>query len=167
MMGREVKRVPPINQDAFWALVDRSAGESGCWPWTGRVNHSRDGRGVFDIGRQWRYAHRVAWLLTHGSWPTPQANHHCDNTICCNPAHMYAGTQAQNVADCEARHRRAPQAGSFNGRAKLTADQVREILSAYVPGSRGERSASVIGRRFGVHRHTIQLIGKGELWAAK
>lgn len=32
--------------------------------------------------------------------------HRCDNPPCCNPARLYLGTQADNVADMTARRRR-------------------------------------------------------------
>jgi hypothetical protein len=34
--------------------------------------------------------------------------HHCDNPPCCNPLHLYAGTQRQNIHDAIARGRFSP-----------------------------------------------------------
>lgn len=46
-------------------------------------------------------AHRVAWFLEHGYYPKPpyQVNHHCDVPVCCNPDHLYEGTQEDNMQD--------------------------------------------------------------------
>lgn len=82
----------------FWSRVDRKS-DSECWLWTaatcgGRYGYIRiHGRGVM--------AHRFAWELANGrEIPLDrQINHHCDNASCCNPAHLYLGTQAQNVLD--------------------------------------------------------------------
>jgi hypothetical protein len=32
-----------------------------------------------------------------------QVLHKCDNSRCCNPKHLYIGTQSQNIRDCVAR----------------------------------------------------------------
>jgi hypothetical protein len=85
----------------FWGNVDKSAGKKGCWPWTGRTN--THGYGVLwypgmkmDVG-----AHRVAFLLS-GRKVTeekPMVIHSCHNRLCCNNAHLDAGSHRDNMAD--------------------------------------------------------------------
>src|SRR3990167_3267583 len=75
-----------------------------CWPWTagtisygyGQFNAGRDASGRQDT----RYAHRVAFQIATGIDPCDAVvMHSCDNAVCCNPAHLTLGTQAENVHD--------------------------------------------------------------------
>jgi hypothetical protein len=78
-----------------------------CWPWRGAT--SRDGYGVVRLGRGRRrrlvYAHRLAYALAFGSPGRLQILHTCDVPACCNPMHLRAGTQRDNVHDMIAKGR--------------------------------------------------------------
>ena len=51
------------------------------------------------------YAHRMAWILANGEIPEGKyVCHHCDNPPCCNPDHLYIGTQVENMRDASERH---------------------------------------------------------------
>ena len=90
-------------QERFWSKVDRSGK---CWLWTASRNSS--GYGKFDG----EGAHRVAWRLAYGVIPYGACVlHRCDMPRCVNPAHLWLGTQADNVADMVAKGRqRKPKA---------------------------------------------------------
>jgi hypothetical protein len=92
------KRGYPDFAERFWALIDRR-GVDECWPWLGATNNH--GHGTFLIKRgQTRPAQVVAWELTYGPFPKgKQGNHTCDISSCCNPHHVYPGTQAENGED--------------------------------------------------------------------
>lgn len=71
-----------------------------CWPWRGSID--KDGYGYFasdDRTRQLR-AHRTAFELAGGVVPPGRhVLHLCDNPPCCNPSHLFVGTNLDNIAD--------------------------------------------------------------------
>lgn len=62
--------------------------ERGCHIWQKARNNR--GYGVIWHDGKVRLAHRVAWLLAHGSWPAGDKvlDHICDVKACVNPEHL-------------------------------------------------------------------------------
>src|SRR3990167_7794333 len=88
-------------QDRFWSKVICGPG---CWNWTRATN--THGYGWVTWNKTQTHAHRVAWEITNG--PIPKGKHvlhHCDNTKCVNPSHLYLGTHADNMRDRADRRR--------------------------------------------------------------
>ncbi len=107
--------------DRFWSKVARS-GEDDCWLWTAKARQGF-GYGVLNVGGgKTMTSHRLAFLLTHGEIPEgAHILHTCDVPGCCNPKHLYAGTDAQNKADMMARCRQRKGGHSEETRAKISA----------------------------------------------
>lgn len=81
--------------ERFGEKVDRS-GE--CWLWTGA--RARNGYGKFGIGHVTWSAHRVAWILEHGTNPGAlHVCHTCDNPPCVRPSHLFLADRSGNMMD--------------------------------------------------------------------
>lgn len=114
------------------------------------------------------FAHRLAYEFW--SCATIPAGllvcHECDNRMCCNPAHLWLGTNDDNMADVVAKGRsRGGNGGnghSFPGElhpsAKLTEAKVLTIF-----GSR--MGTQYLATQYGVTRRTIQKIKARKSWA--
>lgn len=77
--------------------------ESGCWIWLG---NTVCGYGTVNLGDRTRRANRVAFELANGEIPDGAIIcHRCDVRECVNPAHLYAGTHADNARDAMLRKR--------------------------------------------------------------
>lgn len=118
-MPTTAKPVPTLSEKdkaRFWAKVEKgNAGE--CWPWTG--HRDKGGYGRFSIGRGNDLAHRVALAISGTAMPPGMcACHSCDNRGCCNPSHLFIGSDADNTADMISKGRAGYAVGDLNGSRK-------------------------------------------------
>lgn len=142
-------------EERFWKWTDKR-GPDECWLWTGALMST--GYGL--LGRNGRpgTAHRYSVFLATGREPEGHVCHRCDNRACVNPAHLFVGTPADNIADMVAKGRQA--VGEDASRTKLKAEQVLEIKKRL---QRGE-SARNIAPDYPVTLSNIYCIAAGKTW---
>src|SRR5580765_6828583 len=148
----------PIEQ-RFWSKVDTS-GE--CWEWIA----SRYPNGYGQIARsrtsaklRVTYAHRISWELHYGPIPEGMSVlHRCDNRACVNPAHLFLGTQLDNMRDMIAKGRGLQ--GEQHPMAKVDADDVRNIRTLVTAGA----TKASVARQYGITRAAVRRICARHTW---
>lgn len=146
----------------FWQRVEKS---DHCWLWKGNSGSSRPGThyGVIQYrdGKKMKtvYAHRLAYLLSNGSIGEGEVIcHKCDNPLCVNPDHLFAGTHADNRRDCVAKGR-----GCFGERhpnARFRDADIEQMHMMY----QGGRPKAEIEARFLLRRDHLNAILRGAIW---
>lgn len=183
-----VNPIPPVLSaqriEIFWGHVDKSPGLGpfgDCWVF--RWHHPKTPQDSshlsVKIGKRRVNVHRLAFYLVTGIWTLLNLCHKCDIGRCCNPDHLFEGTQAENIADMMSKQRHGSQRypdtwmkhgerlnelrrenpekvakGSRNGCAKLTEIDIPIIRLAHQEG------ATILGlsKRFKVSRPVIKGI---------
>ena len=140
MIGR-----PPVPLKVrFWRFVTPGDPDE-CWEWRGGLD--KDGYGSIESKGKTLRAHRVSFEMHHHPLTDGElVCHSCDHPPCVNPAHLFAGSISDNIADMVAK-----------GRAtrKLTDDQIVAIIC-------DPRSPVEIAGYFSIHRASVSKIKRGE-----
>lgn len=141
-----IDSLPERINDKIWPEPN-----SGCWLWSGAT--SPKGYGVVWWAPGMARVHRLVYVAVNG----PIADglsvlHRCDNPPCCNPDHLFLGTNRDNVDD-KVRKGRAAK--------KLTSDQVLAMRAAY---SGGGVSQGRLAAEFGVGQPRVSKIVNRKNW---
>jgi hypothetical protein len=143
--------------DNLLARLDQSGGEDACWPWLKRDGTL--GKGYFRVGipgtRRTQIANRIIMAAPDGV----EVCHTCDNPPCCNPRHLFLGSQSDNMKDAATKGRLL-RAGVHNGRTQLTEEGVRTIRARAAAGERHRD----IAKDYGLTRAAVSHLARGLTW---
>jgi len=143
-----MKPYTPHDVARFWSKVQVGDPED-CWPWLASTSW---GYGQFVFDYHLMNAHRFAYWLHYSKHPGDlQVCHKCDHPLCCNPEHLFLGTQRDNMEDCAKKGHMAK---------KLTEDDVREIRAKHVSGATQRQLA----KDYGVNSFCISAIVHRRTW---
>ena len=149
-----LKQIFPHAPERFLAFIKIQP--TGCWEWQG--TRIASGYGQFWWQGRMRSVSRMS-LLFSGKFLSKKASliirHACDNPPCCNPAHLIAGTQAENIKDAHQKNRAVK--GETHGMHILTEADVLYIR-------KGIDNAAITAKQYGVSKACIHDIRQGLSW---
>ena len=148
----------------LWSRVAVGAPDE-CWEWQGAV--TQYGYGTMMVEKRRRGPHRQAWILTNGDIADGLfVCHSCDNRRCCNPAHLWLGTNDDNMRDRDEKGRGTPPPanehliGEAHPNSKITERDVLKIRALVAGGATQTEVASI----FGLTQPNVSMIVHGVTW---
>ena len=159
------KIIPPIERVMRKIVIDKL---TSCWNFTGALNEK--GYGIVGLGSRGSgndKAHRI--VFSHFVSPIPDGLfvcHRCDNPSCCNPDHLFLGTNLDNVRDMVSKKRNSKPPfndhikGVVHVGHKLNDDKVREMRVLRESGYSLVKLASI----FNIADSTVYRICNRESW---
>ena len=142
----------------FWSKVKKFE-HTDCWLWWGAKSSA--GYGRFKIDGVLYSPHRMVYEWHYGEIPDGyDVCHHCDNSSCVNPDHLFAATRSHNMIDAAVKGRLDPLRGEKNPNSKLRAVDIPRIRKLSERG----RSNRSIARLFDVSPTTINKVVNFESW---
>jgi hypothetical protein len=148
-------------QRAQWYVQHRTQIDldTGCWNWMLMLDVNDYGRCSPAVAGE-PLAHRTAYVAWKGEIPAGlQVRHLCHNRKCCNPEHLAAGTQQENIEDSLRDDRKMGSPYGRNG--TLSKDLVLFIRRVH---NNGESTYKELASLLGVTPMTIYNVVKRRTW---
>jgi hypothetical protein len=147
--------------ERFWAKVAKRGTEE-CWEWLASKRPTGYGHFFDKAADKLKAAHRYSWELHNGAIPDGQCVcHRCDNPSCVNPAHLFLGTHAENMADMKSKGRVRAATPHLSNNAKFGWGCANAIRCLKVTGGWKDWE---LADMFGVSRPCISNIIRRDTW---
>lgn len=137
--------------------------ETGCWNWIAAIRNPTGGYGCIKFRGKIVDAHRVSWIIHKGEIPEGLlVCHTCDNRKCVNPAHLFLGTQRDNMQDCLDKGRLVtPEGFRFQDGFKppnrtLKEEEIEKVKSAIF--GRGGKTLKEVAKELGIKYQLVRDI---------
>jgi hypothetical protein len=146
-------------EERFWEKVDIKSPEE-CWNWKSGLGHGNYGQ--FWDGCANVRTNRYAWEY-HNKCKVPEGKlilHTCDNPKCCNPKHLYCGTQSNNMQDRSMRSL-VPCPNCLCAKNILAIRKLKIIIPGYKRMYKYPRK--LVAKKFKVSISTIRRIWNSKL----
>lgn len=149
-----------LNEKLVYKLLDNIRVDSqGCFLWQ-KSTFGVGGYAQICIGKTRHPGHRLSYRLFRG--PVPDGLfvcHRCNVKRCINPAHLYLGTNQQNILDALADG--LMPIGEKHHQSKLSASDVASMRRSYASGE----TVAVIADRHAVGYESARRAIVGRTWA--
>lgn len=140
----------------FWESVDKKS-ESDCWNWL--LYKNQEGYGRFNWLGKLISTHRIAYYLSTGIDPISMlVLHSCDNPSCCNPGHLFLGTDRDNCHDKINKGRDVKADGGNHWKASISDKDAIAIRAQH------REFCDNMAARFGITRDALRSLLLGKTW---
>ena len=100
---KSIEDIPSENFEEIKKLIRKESkiNHKGCWVWLLRKSLGYGAmRVIIENKKHWFPTHRVScWIWKKESVDNKLVLHKCHNRSCCNPSHLYIGTDKDNAID--------------------------------------------------------------------
>lgn len=161
MSDREAAAPTPRTDAAEYIKGNSRIDDRGCWIWMLSKNSRNYGLAWNKPEQKVVLAHRLSYSIFIG--PIPDGHHvlhRCDTPHCVNPAHLFTGTDRDNLIDCINKGRR-PKTGPTRGdckNASLTKQEADKVKHAIASRTGSLRE---VANETGISYHIIKDISRG------
>lgn len=136
------------------SILDNTAWipECGCRLWLGPINNAGYGQVPHECKK--RLVHRLVKMMELGRTLSPKEEvlHKCDTKLCCNPAHLFVGSQSDNIQDMLRKGRGRPRYGTQHPRARCSPEIVNKIRVLQSQGHAMSAITDMVGMSYQIVR---------------